>query len=104
MLNDLLPTLSTYIFRVKIQLFVTTRFKWDPDLHGLAPWIRIRIEIKRWIRIRIEISVDPVFTAHIDLHCNQCCGSGILCFFFYLRIRIRDGNIRIRDEHPRSCI
>jgi hypothetical protein len=47
-----------YTFHVKFQLFVTAKSE-DPDTHGLAPWIRMRIEVKSWIRIHIETSADP---------------------------------------------
>jgi hypothetical protein len=41
-----------------LQLFVTAKFDQDPDQHGsarigLAPWIRIRIEVNSWIWIRM---------------------------------------------------
>ncbi len=43
------------ILHLKIQLFVTQSDQ-DPytQYACLAPWIRIRVEIKSWIRIRIE--------------------------------------------------
>jgi len=62
MFDDILwyGTNIKYIFQVKIQLFVKakslTRFR---IRIGLAPWIRIRPEIKCWIRIRIETYADP---------------------------------------------
>jgi hypothetical protein len=57
-------TYLKYIFNVKIQLFVRQSLT---RIHiriricriGLAPWNRIRIEVKRWIRIRNEINADP---------------------------------------------
>jgi hypothetical protein len=54
-----------FVFHVKMPLFVTAESEQDPDPHGsasvLAPWIRIRIEVKSWIRIRnrVENNADP---------------------------------------------
>ncbi len=45
---------------------------------GLAPWIRIRIEIKKnWIRIRIKTNADPQ-------HCFMLCSHGPDLYFFLL--------------------
>ncbi len=47
------------IYHVNIQLFVTAKFDQHPDPHWfLAPWIRIRTEVKSLIWIRIETNTD----------------------------------------------
>jgi hypothetical protein len=47
-----------YIFYVKIQLCVTATLTRIQSRTGLAPFIRIHIEVKSWIRIRIKTNAD----------------------------------------------
>jgi hypothetical protein len=51
-------TFIKYIFRLKIQPFVTEMSYQDPD--GFAPWIRISTEVKSRIRIRIETHTGDI--------------------------------------------